>query len=256
MPVRNDYMMRLIEQLSETVGVLLGMRKRQEPEKEVSTIDEALKRMLGLNARLVTGLSEPDLVALLTKDGYGELERLAAVAVLLKEEGDAFTRMGQERSAYAARKKALYLLLHIGSRGAEPSFLKLHQEIEDLLTLLGPYEMPSVTRRELWLYYEEIGRYADAEDVLFELLEEGPERQTKTGNMPGWGSETEGESDIRMVDKSGSELKATAHSSLVIEAVAFYERLARLDEAKLAAGNLPLNEVEDSLRELRAKFGR
>ena len=63
--------------------------------------------------------------------------------------------------------------------------------------------------------YETSGRYDEAEDWLFHLLDASPARPREPG-----------------------------------QGIAFYERLLTLDDATLAAGNLPTEEALASLAEL------
>jgi Flp pilus assembly protein TadD len=72
----------------------------------------------------------------------------------------------------------------------------------------------------IFRYYEKTGRYAQAEDVLFEMLEANP---------------------------SDSDLRASG--------AAFYARLKKKSPTDLAVGNLSRDEVEEGLEKLKSMKG-
>src|SRR5919204_448252 len=85
----------------------------------------------------------------------------------------------------------------------------------DLVERVQALELPVAQRTQLARVLEALGRYADAEDALFEAIDADP-------------------GDPDPVDA----------------AIAFCQRLLALDPEALAAGGLPLDEVKASLAEL------
>ena len=74
--------------------------------------------------------------------------------------------------------------------------------------------MPEIQKR-LILHYEREGAYADAEDMLFELIDAG-------------------------------------HPELIPQGIELYERMLAKPDDELERGKLPRDEVEDGLAQLRA----
>ncbi len=88
-------------------------------------------------------------------------------------------------------------------------------ETEEILARLDAYELPVKTKRQVMEYYEKTGRYARAEDLLFELVETEP-----------------------------------ANAELFTQGLAFYARLQQKSDAELVAGNFSRAEVEEGMEQL------
>lgn len=212
---QRDYMLRLIEQLTQTVGVLLGLKQNREPQQALLHIDELLKRMLGLNPKLLHGLTDSALLDLLRQGPEGGTDKILIVAMLLKEEGDFHLMLGDFMTSYKRHCRALKLYLTAAADGAERTHIDYAAEIQSLLEALRPYELPVAIRMELWLYHMAGGLYAEAENELFQLIEEGHDKD-----------------------------------QLLAEAITQYSRLLELEDAQLQAGGLSLGEVEEAIEQL------
>lgn len=220
---RNDYVMRLIEQFGSQLGAILGLKRELKPQEAMELVGETYKRLFGLNPNLIKALSEQDLTDLLNRQGEATAEKLLVIAGLMKEEAALCAMLDRETDSYRLRVKALNLTLMAASENTAREWLDVPGQVGELLEQLKGYALPRTTKELLWPYYESAGRFADAEDVLFELLDE-----------------VNGEA-------------ATASSSRIVEqALQFYERLLELPEDVLEAGRLPLGEVRDGLEEVQA----
>lgn len=223
---RNDYVMRLIEQFGSALGVLLGLKKQLRPQEAMELLGETYKRLFGLNPNLIRALSERDMTDLLNRDGEATAEKMLILAGLMKEEADLCAMLERENEAYRLNLKALNLTLMAAGEQTAAEWLDIRGQVGELLSRLGGYELSVGTKELLWTYYDAAGRFADAEDVLFELLDH-------------YGDEKSDDS--------------TAYGRLLERAERFYERLLTLDADTLEAGRLPLEEVRDSLEEVRTR---
>jgi tetratricopeptide (TPR) repeat protein len=209
---QRDYMMRMIQQMTEAIAAVIGLRQRKEHQEALEAIDELLDRKLRLKASLVHALSEEDLIAMLTTNGVVDTVSLEAIARLLREAGDIYEERGDEPAALSRWIKALGLNLRLSLMGAEPVIADPDIEAEQLLDRLAAFELFSRVKRLLVSWHEQHGRFDQAENWLHELLEDG-EEQPET-------------------------------------AAAFYNRLLLESDGKLAAGGLPRAEVESGLADL------
>ena len=139
------------------------------------------------------------------------------VAALLKTEGDIFANLEKQDESYYRHLKALNLFLRLFLHGKDIEELKLFPNIDDLVQKLEEYELPLPTNQQLFRYYEKAGRYAKAEDVLFEMLE----------------------ADVLPQD-------------MVTEGMNFYQRLLAKSDDELLLGNLSRDELADGLRQVEA----
>jgi tetratricopeptide (TPR) repeat protein len=140
------------------------------------------------------------------------MRRVAMALELLKAEADLYAGAGQPAEAALRWRRAVALA---GCLAARSERLLDHELAADLLERAGELELSVAQRVAVARVLEALGRYADAEDALFELIDERP-------------------------DDPGP----------VEEAIAFCQRLRPLEPEQLAAGGLTLEEVNDTLAEL------
>lgn len=209
---QRDYFMRMIEQIGEVSGVLLGLRREKKQEEALLVIDEQLDKLFRMNGKLIRSLSDTDLIRMMSRSGVVETANVQAIALLLKEEGQLHEELDDEEAAYAARLKSLHLFARMALLDAPPLEKPASEETEELAAKLAPYELPTATKRLLAEFYEAHGRFDKAEDVYYELLEDG--------ELPR--SETE----------------------------AFYRRLLLLPDEALARGGVTREEVGAALAQL------
>ncbi|PYI52567.1 DUF6483 family protein [Paenibacillus flagellatus] len=224
---QRDYILRLIEQFTNAVAVLMGMKRNMKPHEAMELVGETYKKLFGLHPNLIRALSERDLIELLNRDGEAAAEKLLVIAGLMKEEADLSAELGRPEDGYPLHLKALNLALLATREDVASDLFDAPALIDGLTERLSRFELPAETLTMLWPWYERTGRYADAEDVLYELLE-----RHRRVQEPAAGGD--------------------AYAKLLAEARLFYERLLETDEAALEAGRLPLDEVREALGDVRA----
>lgn len=207
--MHQDYILRMIQQMGLFVTGILQRRKDGNDEQALIDIEEAYGRMTGLHASLVHGLSEDDLVNMMTAQGSIHPERFVAMAILLHEEGDIYSDHNQIDEALPRMQKALRLYLEAWER----SDVLRHETIPGLDQTIGwmaGYPVTDETRLLLLDYLEEKGRFDEAENLVLDWVD--------------------GESD----DAIGY-------------ATDFYQRLLTLEDAELIVGGLTRDEVRAGL---------
>jgi hypothetical protein len=160
----------------------------------------------------VAALDDAQLVDLLTSGSSPDLRRVQLGMELLKAEADLYAGAGQPAEAARRYRRALALA---GCLAARSERLLDHRLAGELLERAGELELSAAQRLAVARVLEALGRYADAEDALFELIDERP-------GDPG----------------------------PVEEAIAFCQRLRPLEPERLVAGGLSPEEVNDTLAEL------
>ncbi len=214
--------MRQIEIAGQMLARILGLAKGGRRDEALGLFDQAYQPLLGVSARVVSTLSEEQLLSLLTSGSMPDLRRVATVLELLKVEADLHAGAGNRAAAEPRYRRALALAGFLAARSeALPDAALAADLVERVATL----ELSVAQRMQLARVLEALGRYADAEDALFEAIDADPED-------PGPGG-------------SGGP-----RTPPVDTAIAFCQRLLALDPEALAAGGLPLDEVKASLAEL------
>jgi tetratricopeptide (TPR) repeat protein len=204
--------MRQIEQVGRMLAHILGLARGGRPEEALGMFDEAYAPLLGVGSRVVAMLDDAQLVDLLTSGSNPDTRRVALALELLKAEADLYAEIGQAGEAAVRYRRALALA---GCLAARSERLLEAEPAADLLARTGTLELSVAQRLARARVLEALGRYADAEDALFELIDERPD-------------------DPEPVE----------------QAIAFCQRLRPLEPERLAAGGLSPEEVNDTLAEL------
>jgi hypothetical protein len=216
--IRRDYILRMIEELAQILARTrqqIAARRFGDAREELDTV---FKELTGSNAEDVAKLSETELLAKLTLDGPTLVvrEKTLIVTGLLQEAGSLHVAEDREADGQACWLKALNLLLTLKLQDADLEFPEFVPKIDFLRDELRDATLPLQTLAALWRHHERSGEYARAEDSLASLLETEPQ-----------------------------------NTALRAEARAFYGRLLRQSDSALAAGNLPRDEVQAGLAELK-----
>jgi tetratricopeptide (TPR) repeat protein len=209
---QRDYLMRQIEIVGQMLARILRLARDGRPGEALGLFEEAYQPLLGVSARVVSTLSDEQLLSLLTSGSMPDLRRVATVLELLKAEADLHAQTGDLPAAGARYRRALALAGFLAARSEallDPALAA------DLAERAAAMELPAAQRLQLARVLEALGRYADAEDAVFEAIDADP-----------------------------------ADPAPVEAGIAFCQRLLALDPDRLAAGGLPLAEVKASLAEL------
>jgi len=209
-----DYLIRLLTQAGLVLGKAMGLRQQQKQKEALDLIDEFLGRELRLRSRLAMGLSDEDLLSMLSVTGSPNAESVAVVAALLQQEADLLHDLGETGESVPRYAKALRLSLYMLRHGMEVEGWDVRARVLELQKALEPYEPDTETMRAIWQWHEAEGRLADAENTLYELA------------------------DKQAVTKA--------------EGDEFYERMAACDDDALEAGELTREELEEGRRQWSA----
>ncbi len=209
---QRDYLMRQIEQAARALAAIVKKALGGDPGEALGMFDQAYQPLLGVSARVVSTLTDEQLISLLTSGSMPDLRRVASVLEVVRTEADVHAQAGNEPAAAVRYRRALSLAAHLAGRSDDLLDAKL---AADLVARTGGMALSAAQRLGLARVQEALGRYADAEDALFEAIDDEPED-------PG----------------------------LVDDGIAFYQRLLAREDAGLEAGGLPRDEVKSGLAEL------
>jgi hypothetical protein len=204
--------MRQIEQVGRMLAAIVGLAKAGRGDEALGMFDEAYKPLLGLGSRVVAVLDDAQLVDLLTSGSNPDLRRVAMALELLKAEADLYAAAARPGEAAVRYRRAVALA---GCLAARSERLLDRDLAADLLARAGDLQLSLSQRLATARVLEGLGRYADAEDALFELIDERPDDPAP-----------------------------------VEAAIAFCQRLRPLEPEQLVAGGLSAEEVNDTLAEL------
>lgn len=210
--LRKDYLLAQIEMLSGLVARLLKLREDGDEQSVTNEIDSSYHELFGLDPRLISLLPNPFLLEKIRSGEYLDAAQGMTLAIVLREDAINQLERGGTTEFYQRMTRSLSVFLAIArEHQLEPEQLGLY-DVEAVLGRLAEYQLPNELNFELFHYYEDLGQYARAEDLLHETIEQ-----------------------------------SERNPEMIAEGIAFYEYLQSLPEHELEAGNLPRSEVEEGL---------
>lgn len=217
----SDYIKRMIEQLGQFWAQLLEMIERGDTDSALDQINEKYREYFGVDSSFLAEAPEDYLLLTTTVGRVGDVDKALLLTDLLTLEGEALEHKGDYEQSAARFTKALNLISESALRLGHTPTSDVVERVDELQSKLADDDLPMPTLDRLFRFYEKTRRYADAEDMLFEML--------------GFADE---EDDVEFAD------------SIAEKGVAFYRRLQSLTDAELERGGLPRDEVEAGLQEL------
>ncbi|MBE6048786.1 MAG: tetratricopeptide repeat protein [Clostridium sp.] len=184
-------------------------------EESFKKIDRGMKGLLGLDIATIDTLSFNSIVALISKENQYNADRYMALGELLYFQGYIYEHLSNESGKINYYKKAVKSFCEAYK---EDNVIdeKYKSHVIEMLDFLNQYDLELDEKIIMFKLYECVQHFDKAEDVLFS-----------------------------MINQSGKERK------VINEGIEFYNRLKNIDEGVLEQGNLPLEEVLDSLEELK-----
>ena len=215
--IREDYILRMIEQLRRVLVSIAALKEQRRWQEITGTLDEQFRELVGATAAEEVGLSDTELLARLMQGESTQFvrDKTRFLIALFKEAGDAAAAQDQKEESRTFYRKGLESLLGMDSDEDCPDFVP---GLEVFLATLADGPLPARTQAMLMRHYERNGAFGNAEDALFDLLE-----------------------------------TADDNAAVLDFGIAFYKRLRGQIDSALAGGNLPRQELEAGLAELRQR---
>ncbi len=211
--IERDFLMRQISLLVQSLAKVLFYRKAYEYPQAKKEIDAAYKSLLGVSADFVRQFSDVQLLEFFGKDIETLGVKYYILGALLKDEAEIHQYENREQDSLVYFEKSLSLLLSAFNDLGTPIESEHTAKIESVVGQLRSIDISQHIKEKLFLFYESIGKYDKAEDVLFDLVE--------------------------------------SDSQFVQLGIAFYERLLKISNDELTKGGLPRIEVLDGLNTLQ-----
>lgn len=210
-----DYILRLIEQLTQVLSRILFSKDTKNYDEAKELLRQAYPNMLGLDPDMIRSMSDNEIISFLKITGSTQYERCIMIAELFKEEAaiDELIDGGLSEEAVLTYFDSLSLFLEAMINKDELMTERFRRDLESVLEKVSDYEIPAEILEKLVRYYELSGRYAEAEDILFELI-------------------------------------GSSYPGILQKAESFYRRLMEKPDDELLRGNLPKDEVNEGLERI------
>lgn len=213
--IERDYIMRMINMMIAMLVRMIGYKNKKEYPEALLDIQATGRTLLGIDRTLVDQFSVHQLMQLFGSDLSVAVPKSYVLGVLLKEEAEIRELMSDTATAEDIYRKSLSLLIETYLSSGEPVESRHLELTEAILKKLSGFTHPQDVLERIFRYEEAMGRYANAENALYVLLD--------------------------------------VHAGFLNEGIAFYERLLKMPDEKLAAGNLPRDEVLEGMSNLKRR---
>jgi len=216
--INKDYILRMAEKFGRALAIILHLREYNKYEEALLYVDDQLLQATGLTSSFINSVSDEMLIQAISPLGVLNVEKCLWIAVLLKAEGEIYEEQAKTNESYYRYVRSLRLYLLLLPHEASLQDSNLANDIQELLNKLGEYELPIEIQEKLFSYYENVGKYDKAEDVLFDVLD-----------------------------------THSANGEMIERGRAFYTRLQARSDVELLMGNLSRTEVAEGSAQLEAK---
>lgn len=210
--ITRDYFLRMIHQLAQVLARVLKLNEVKRYDEALEEIQRSSKQLLGMDVRLLTSLSDKEIVRLMSLGDRFDVEKCVAAAELLRMAAEVNALQGHEATSHHCYVTSLSLFLELLQQETGILPKEYFEKVEGVFQEVSKYELPPLLQHKLFKYYEYVGRFDLAENILFEVVEEEPE--------------------------------------FAREGIRFYERLRAMSDEELEKGNLPRHEVENGIKDL------
>jgi hypothetical protein len=164
-----DYIMRMIRQFFAALASILFYKKIQSYEQEQREIENASKSLLGLDFDLIKSLEAENIIEKLSHNNDIDYDKLLITGRLLFEYAEIHKINQTIPLAFEFYSKSFKLYMKLLMSDYE--IQKDMDVLDDIVIFLNEYELNNDTKFLLSIYYEKIGKFAKAEDLIYELVE-------------------------------------------------------------------------------------
>lgn len=213
--LKNDYM----KEIETTLKII-----REEIDRSIldgktdvafNMINKEVKALVGLDIDTINTLAFSDVIELVRKENQYNTERYVALGELIYFQGYMYNVLKDEGSKIKYYQKSLesFYYAYLEEEYLDKKYISDAMEV---VRDLSQYEVSLEDNIRIFRFYEINNQLDKAEDILFDMI------------------------------------KNTNKDKVVIsKGIEFYNRLKEKDEGYLEAGNLPIDEVEDGLENLK-----
>ena len=173
--IRQDYIMRLIEQLVRFLAKILFNKETGNYRDALQNIDNAFSSLLGLDNKLIDISSAEDIIYLLKLPGNTTALSIKyiVVAKLLKEKADikSINNSDNFNSNYEYQKSlVLFLEGYLNNKDKDFPLDDYYKDVEELAEMLDD-NLSADMRTKLVKFYEMIGNKNKANEEMLKLKE-------------------------------------------------------------------------------------
>jgi hypothetical protein len=142
--IRNDYIMRLIEQLGAVLRAFVNGTAVSglQTEDTQGMIEDSCRRALGLSYATIREMPPEHLAELLRSGGATWMDRCFLAGILFDYDAETSRRSGDVARARQSVERALYLYSVLEADPGVPPDYEIQKKSERLMKLLAEFDAP------------------------------------------------------------------------------------------------------------------
>ena len=220
MAYSQDYIKRMIEQMGEFLLAIKNNTREERYDEALDGVNEAFKALLGMDSDFINSTPDDYLVLMTSLNSGGDASKCQMLADLLDAKAEVHEQRGEYEQSESLYLKALNVLTQVALQLAHKPMADHVERVQRFVEKLedNESELPLRTKDRLFQFYERIGQFALAENMMYDMLNAAPDEEQEEAISEG--------------------------------GVAFYNRLLGYTDHELEEGGLPRTEVQEGLREL------
>ncbi len=211
-----DYIMRMIDALIKVLEKLLLLKESKNYNGALDEIEKVTKELFGLDRKFINSISDTQLINMIGVSETLLVPNCYLLGVLFKEQAEIIKLQGNRGISLEMFERSFNFF----SQGLQHSTTLIEPDhlfkINSVIESLGEAEISIETEKNLIFYYEFIGKFDKAEDLIYDLID--------------------------------------FDSKYIIDGIKFCERLLKKEDSALILGNLPREEITSSLSFLTSKL--
>lgn len=138
----------------------------------LESVEEAFKEFFRLDSKFFNSLSEENLLDMIKTNNIMDLYKCIIMSKLLMEEGVIYEKLQAENESFYLYQKSLYLYIEaLLNLDEDEEIDKYKRDVTILIDKLSEYKLICKLQKQIVSYYLKEGEYANAENLVYELLE-------------------------------------------------------------------------------------
>lgn len=210
----------LVEKFNEALNKIIASKNEGNYDNALNLIDNTFKDIFRLSVKFFNSFSDENLIDMVNTDGTINADKCIIMAKLLEEEADVLEHQNKLDESFYINLKSLNLFIEAYiSKDNNCDLQNYFSDIDMIIDKVSEYKISSSLQNKIIEYYIKANRYDKAEDSIYNLLNE-----------------------------------TNFNNDYIKSSIALYENLLLKSDEELLIGNLPREEIEDSLALLKKKL--
>jgi len=206
----------MIDTLIKVLERILLLKEGKNYNDALDEIEKTTKELFGFDRKFINSLSDSQLIKMVSVSETMIAPNCYLLGVLFKEEAEIYKLQGDPEKSMELYERSFNFFIE-GLKKLNVTIEQDHlAKISQVVSKLEHEDISLETERNLFFFYEFNGKFDKAEDLIYDLI--------------------------------------TFDSKYIEDGIQFCERLLKKEDDVLIKGNLPREEVTESLLSLKNKI--